>query len=104
MISEGGIEIEDDVRLAAHVKIITTYHPTEKHIIRRKPGEDYNFPCKIGRGAWLGLGSVILPKVNIAEGCVIAAGAVVTKSTEPNGLYAGVPAKRIKDLPVGDED
>lgn len=28
---------------------------------------------------------------------MIGAGAVVTKSTEPNGVYAGVPAKRIKD-------
>jgi acetyltransferase-like isoleucine patch superfamily enzyme len=26
----------------------------------------------------------------------------VNKDCEPNGLYAGVPAKRIKDLPVGD--
>ena len=51
-------------------------------------------------GAWIGASCTILPNVTIANGCVIAAGSVVTKSTEPNGLYAGVPAKRIKDLPV----
>lgn len=32
----------------------------------------------------------------IAEGCVIGGGAVVTKSTEPYGIYAGVPAKCLK--------
>ena len=42
--------------------------------------------------------AIILPGVTIAEGCVIAAGAVVNKSTEPDGLYAGVPARRVKDL------
>ena len=44
--------------------------------------------------------SVILSVVNILDGCIIAANSVVTKSTEPNGLYAGVPARRIKDLPL----
>lgn len=52
----------------------------------------------IENGAWIGASVTILQGVNIAKGCVVAAGAVVTKSTEPNGLYAGVPAKRIKDL------
>lgn len=32
------------------------------------------------------------------SGGVIAAGSVVTKSTEPNALYAGVPARKVKDL------
>ncbi len=44
------------------------------------------------------MGAIIMPGVTIAEGCVVAAGAVVTRSTEPNGLYAGNPAVRKKDL------
>jgi maltose O-acetyltransferase len=56
-------------------------------------------PIKVGNGVWIGTRAVILPGVSIADGCVIAAGAVVTRDTEPNGLYAGVPARRIKDLP-----
>ena len=36
--------------------------------------------------------------MKIADGCVIGAGAVVTKSTQPDGLYVGNPSKRIKDL------
>lgn len=33
--------------------------------------------------------------MTVAEGCVIAAGAVVTKSTEAYGIYAGCPAVKI---------
>ena len=58
---------------------------------------------RIKRGSWLGLGSIILPGVTVAEGCVIGAGAVVTKDTEPHGFYTGVPAVRIKDLPQNEE-
>lgn len=45
---------------------------------------------------WLGLRAVIMPGVVIRSGCIIAAGAVVTKDTEPYSIYAGVPAKKIK--------
>ncbi len=39
-----------------------------------------------------------MPGVTIGDGCLVATGAVVAKDLEPNGLYAGVPAKRIKDF------
>lgn len=48
----------------------------------------------IGERCFLGLGSVVRDGVAIAERCVIGAGAVVIRDTEPNGVYAGVPAKR----------
>lgn len=35
--------------------------------------------------------------VTINQGCIIGAGSVVTNSTEPYGIYAGVPAKKVKD-------
>jgi acetyltransferase-like isoleucine patch superfamily enzyme len=43
----------------------------------------------------------VMPGIVIREGCVIGANALVTRSTEPNGLYLGVPARRVRDLPVG---
>jgi maltose O-acetyltransferase len=57
-------------------------------------------PVKIGRGCWIAARVVILPGVTIGDGCIVAAGAVVHSDCEPHGFYAGVPAKRIKDLPV----
>ncbi|MDE6864117.1 MAG: hypothetical protein K2J41_07020 [Eubacterium sp.] len=50
------------------------------------------------KGCWICIDSTILPGVTVEDGCVIAAGSIVTKSTYPNGLYAGAPAQRIKDL------
>ena len=51
----------------------------------------------IGRHVIIGAGSCVLPGSNIAEGCSIGAMALVLKSTRPWGIYAGVPARRIKD-------
>lgn len=44
-----------------------------------------------------GANVTILKGVTIAEGCVIGGGAVVTKSTEPYGIYVGVPARHIRE-------
>jgi maltose O-acetyltransferase len=59
-------------------------------------------PVSIGDGAWIGAHCLILPGVNVAEHCMIGAGSVVTKSTEPYSLYAGNPARKIKSLPLPD--
>lgn len=54
-------------------------------------------PTTIGKDCWLGANCLIKCGVNIADGCIIAAGAVVTKDTEPYAIYGGVPARKIKD-------
>lgn len=59
-------------------------------------------PITVGDGCWIGARSVILPGVTIGDGCVIGTGAVVNKDCAPNGLYVGVPARRIKELQVED--
>ena len=48
---------------------------------------------KIGSDVWIGTKAVIRDGVTVGHGCVIGAGAVVTKDTEPYGIYVGVPAK-----------
>lgn len=52
----------------------------------------------IGDGTWIGAGAVILPGVSVGAGCIVAAAAVVTADCAPNGLYVGVPARRVRDL------
>ena len=52
----------------------------------------------IDDGCWLGARSLVLPGVHVARGCIGAAGAVVAADCAPDGLYAGVPARRIRDL------
>lgn len=54
-------------------------------------------PVFLGKHVIVGAGSIILPGVEIAEGCSIGALSLVNKSTEVWGIYAGNPAKRIKE-------
>ena len=48
----------------------------------------------------IGMGSTILDNAVVAEGCIIAANALVLSGArlEPNSVYAGVPAKKVKDV------
>lgn len=45
---------------------------------------------------WVGMNVTILKGVVIGRGCIVAAGAVVTKSTPPYSIVGGVPAKVLK--------
>ena len=94
--STAPITVSSGVRIADHVRLITSTHllgPADQ-----RAGKLTSSPISVGKGVWIGSCAVVLPGVSIADGCVIGAGAVVTNSTEPNGLYVGVPARRIKDL------
>ena len=54
-------------------------------------------PVRIGNDVWLGLNVTILPGVSIADGVVVGAGSVVTKSIlEPEVIVAGNPARLLK--------
>jgi acetyltransferase-like isoleucine patch superfamily enzyme len=51
----------------------------------------------LGKHVIIGASAVVFPGVTVAEGCAIGAMALVTKSTAPWGVYAGIPARRVKD-------
>lgn len=53
-------------------------------------------PVLLERQVIVGTNAIILPGVTVAEGCAIGAMALVTKSTEPWGVYIGIPARRVK--------
>jgi len=42
---------------------------------------------------WIGAGAIILPGVRLSRGTVVAAGAVVTRTTDPYSIVAGIPAR-----------
>ena len=47
----------------------------------------------IGKGAFIGMNSSIMPGVEIGENCIIGVNSLVTKNTEANSIYVGAPAK-----------
>lgn len=86
-----GVEIGDDTMIAPGVKIISANHNLEnfeKH--------DYAEPVRIGKKCWLGTNCVILPGVQLGNGVIVGAGAVVTKSFPDNCVIGGIPAKIMK--------
>ncbi len=56
--------------------------------------------CTIHDNVLVGMGSIIMDDCVIESNSIIAAGAVVTKNTkvESGSIYAGVPAKKVKDI------
>jgi carbonic anhydrase/acetyltransferase-like protein (isoleucine patch superfamily) len=56
--------------------------------------------CTVCDGVLIGMGAIVMDHAVIGEGCIIAAGAIVLERTvcEPGWLYAGVPAKPIKQV------
>ena len=57
--------------------------------------------CTIKDNVLIGMGAIIMDDCVVGENSIIAAGAVLTSKTivEPRSIYAGVPAKKIKDVP-----
>ena len=56
--------------------------------------------CIIEDYVLIGMGSVVMDDSKISSNTIIAAGSVITENTfvEPNSVYGGVPAKKIKDI------
>lgn len=92
----GKIIIGNRCFIAMNVLFTTMTHETGTS--GQRAGENRYYPIVVDDGCWIGANSTILPGVKIGKGCIIAAGSVVNKDCEPNGLYAGVPARRIKEL------
>jgi sugar O-acyltransferase (sialic acid O-acetyltransferase NeuD family) len=49
---------------------------------------------KLGSEVFLGVGSCVIPSVNVADGTILGAGAVLTDSTFNPGVYVGMPARQ----------
>jgi len=80
--------IEDNNFFTAGVKTIFLDHTAQA---TRKP-------LYIKQGSFFGDNSIIMGGITIAENCIIGACAFVNKDTEPNGVYIGTPARRIRDV------
>ena len=61
----------------------------------------WSSPVEIGKHVIIGASAVVFPGCEIAIGCAIGSGSIVTSSTEPWGIYAGSPARRIKERSKG---
>jgi maltose O-acetyltransferase len=96
--ADAPVSIGRNVQLAPGVQLVTADH--ELGGPHGRAGADTATAIVIGEGTWIAVGAIVLPGVTIGPGCVIAAGAVVREDCVANTLYAGVPARAVRELPT----
>ena len=94
---QGGIDIGDG-SLIGHNAVITTLN---HDMLPSKRADMHPARVVIGRGVWFGANVTVLPGVNIGDGAVVGAGAVVTKDVPAGAVVVGVPAKQVGTVPKG---
>jgi maltose O-acetyltransferase len=98
------VTIGEDVMMGPDVAIYALNHAfddlTRPMLVQ---GHDSADPVKVGDDVWIGARAIILPGVEIGKGCIVGAGAVVTRSVPDYSVVAGNPAvvirSRLADVP-----
>jgi acetyltransferase-like isoleucine patch superfamily enzyme len=88
----GMIEIGDDNMFGPDVYVTDSNHQHEIGLSPQALPMDIGM-VRIGSRCWIGAKVVILKDVELGDGCVVAAGSVVTRSVKPGEIVAGVPAR-----------
>jgi putative colanic acid biosynthesis acetyltransferase WcaF len=90
------IDNVSDVQLGSHVCLSQRVYLCTGSHDHRSPGfELITKPIRIGNGAWLGAGCLIVRGLSVGANSLVAGGSVVTKDVPPAMIVAGNPAKPI---------
>lgn len=93
---QGPLIIGKQVMMGPDVMIYTRQHETSQtNIPMMEQGDTEPKVVVIKDDVWIGARVIIMPGVTLGKGCIIGAGAVVTKDVEPYNVVGGVPAKVI---------
>lgn len=92
----GGLEIGDECIIGQYLSCHPENHVSSELNIAIRYQDVTRKGIKIGKNCWLGSKVTILDGVELGDGCIVAAGAVVNKSFPPNSIIGGLPAKLIK--------
>jgi len=88
----GDVEIGSHVATAPNCAFYAYNHGSAPgELMKRQPLETRG-GIRIGDGAWLGYGVIVLDGVTIGDGAVIGAGSVVTRNVPENAIAVGNPA------------
>lgn len=89
----GRISMGDDVLIGSNVTISSGKHDIEgrEKSVFSRPAQPMQIT--IGNDVWIGAGASVLPGLNVADGTVVGANAVVTKDTQPYSVMVGIPAR-----------
>lgn len=84
------------VHTGNHMMVIGKFYRTVTNEDKLNSGEVYDKDVIVEEDVWIGCNVTLLSGTHIGRGSIIAAGAVVNKSTPPYAVIGGVPAKFIK--------
>lgn len=90
------IRLHNNIMISAGVRFIT--HDASFVILNRLGIGKFpeNIGCiEIMDNVYIGYNATIMPNVKIGENVIVGAGALVSKDLESNGVYVGIPAKKI---------
>jgi acetyltransferase-like isoleucine patch superfamily enzyme len=88
-----GIRVGRDVLLANDVQLICGNHTFSRRDIPIRAQPPKGAAIEIEDDVWLGASAIVLGGVTVGRGCVVGAGAVVTRSLPPYSIARGVPAQ-----------
>ncbi len=95
----GTISIGENTMVAQGVSLVAVNHSVVLgEIYTELPWDEKRTGVTIGANCWIGANSAILPGVEIGDNAVIGAGSIVTKSVPQNQIWAGVPAKFLRNV------
>lgn len=113
-----GVAVENQCRIGRYCKLetnvyLTAYSEVEDRVFiapgvltsndnfmgRTKERFKHFKGITVRRGGRLGVGAVVLPGREVAPDAVVAAGALLTRDAEPDRIYAGLPARPLRDVP-----
>lgn len=80
-----------------YTRLTTNAFPYAKRVIGYEMKAPEKLKTILGNDVWIGANAVILPGIKIGDGAVIGAGSVVTKNVPEYEIWAGNPAKKIKN-------
>lgn len=95
----GKLTLDDEVVFGPYVTISTLQHTFLNNSVAQ--GGSTAAPVLVGKGTWIAAHAAVKCGVTIASGNLIAANAFVTKDTDENCVYGGVPAKKIGPVKQG---
>lgn len=102
LIGAGSIKIEDFCNLSSRVSIYSSSDDYSGASLTNPTVPDtfkqvQHAPVHLSKHVIVGSGSVILPGITLEEGVAVGALSLVTKNCTAFGIYAGNPARRIKE-------
>lgn len=93
----GPFNVEDEVLFGPYCVIAPGNHQRSMNSFRFS--ELSEGVATVNHGAWLGAHSLLIgTRPILGEGSVLAANSTLINQAEPNSIYAGNPAKKIKNL------